>query len=846
MKQSKLSRLIALFFLAAIWSDYSLMATADPLHDAAQRGDLEEAQSLIEKGADINAPDENGLAALHHAAMRGHGDMVALITDRGANVNVTNQDGWTPLRYAIFHGKKDVVEVLIARGADVDIKEKKDKIPLFLAMERDRQDIALLLVNVGADIHATADRGETLLHRAALLGHCEVAKALLDRGFDVNLLRGYGWTPLHRAVRGYVLKDSHVDMVKLLVARGAAIDKKDVRGCTPLNIATESIMISSQGEPPLYRIVKFLISEGADINSKSRHGWPALHWAVGTAQKDFVELLISKGAEIDSTDWNGNTPLHWAVKKHRESRESLATSGVNIKVRASGGSAAANESLRQSMASFNLRIADTMKDVAVLLIAKGADVNAKNKDGDTPLIEAAKGADLEIVKLLVAGGADVNAKGNNGVTPLQNAARYGRADILELLSATAAQGRPSDKASETLLLLAAQSCKKDTAKLLIAKGADVNAKNEFGVTPLGLAIGGHREAKELPEAEYSPDYVKRGDYFYRQNEYDRAIEDYTTAIQLFQSNEDAYVGRGRAWVKKGDSKRAASDWKKAVELHWATALDIYYHRHLLKPADAELDRLMQEAVKQHLSGLKTVAGYAVGPSLVPAGFYTISLILSEPFDEDQFLEMARNDNPVIRAMALICLARQDSARYEETIRSFYTDRAEVEYLPYGCILTHTTLGELASSILEHPNRLDAWSPFHAKRIANATEADSKREDTETKRTQLVEALISEGADVNVGDKRGETPLHYAAQRRYRHVAKLLIADGAQINASSNSGETPLHCATRWGYSDVVELLIANGANVNLPTKHGSNALAIAKEMGYQELSSLLRESGAED
>ncbi len=844
MKQERSSRLIVLLFLVTVWSTCSLTVAAGALHDAAQKGDLEEARALIDKGVDIKIADENGLAALHHAAIYGHRDVITLLTSRGANVNVTNQDGWTPLHYAIFHGRKDVIEELIAHGADVDIKDKKGKIPLFLALERDRQDIALLLINAGADIHATADDGETLLHRAALLGQCEVSKALLDRGFDVNSLRGYGWIPLHRAVRGYALRDSHVDMVKLLVARGAAIDTKDVNGSTPLNIATETIMMtSSQGEPPLYRIVRFLISEGADINSKSKYGWPALHWAVSTAQKDLVELLIAKGAGIDSTDWGGSTPLHWAVHNNREYKQRLIDLTAEIKATTTGVNAASTESPKQIGIMQSSKVAEISKDLVRLLIAKGANVNAKNKDGDTPLIEAAKGAELEVVKLLVASGASINVKNKHDITPLENAARNGRADILELL--LIAQGHVSDWASGTLLLGAAQSCRKDTVRLLIAKGADVNARNESGVTPLGLAIGGHREQKELPEAEYAPGYVKRGDYFYRQNEYDRAIEDYTSAIQRFQYNDDAYVGRGRAWAKKGDSKRAVSDWKKAIELNWTNALDIYYQRHLLERPNAELDRLMKEAVKQHLGGLKTVGGYAVGHALVPAGFYTISLILSEPFDEEQFFRMARNDNPVVRAMALICLARHDRARYEEKIRSFYTDRAEIEYLSYGCIVTHITLGELASSIIVHPNVLDPWSPFHAERIVNSAKADPRNKDKEAEKAQLVEILISGGADVNVVDRQGQTSLHYAAQRGYRRVAELLIANGAEVNASSNSGETPLYCATFWGYKDVVELLIAKGADVNLRTETGSTALQIAADLGYQGLSNLLRERGGQ-
>jgi len=65
MRQLELSRLIVLFLFVTIWSDCSLTATAGPLHDAAQKGDIEEARSLIDTAVDINAADENSLTALH-------------------------------------------------------------------------------------------------------------------------------------------------------------------------------------------------------------------------------------------------------------------------------------------------------------------------------------------------------------------------------------------------------------------------------------------------------------------------------------------------------------------------------------------------------------------------------------------------------------------------------------------------------------------------------------------------------------------------------------------------------------------------------------------------------------
>ncbi|MBW4492576.1 MAG: ankyrin repeat domain-containing protein [Oscillatoria princeps RMCB-10] len=127
------------------------------------------------------------------------------------------------------------------------------------------------------------------------------------------------------------------------------------------------------------------------------------------------------------------------------------------------------------------------KDALEVLIAKGADVNARDRGGDTPLHRAASYHSKEIVELLIASGADVNARNSwSGDTPLHRVSW--KKEMAELLIAKGADVNAKNKEQGiTLLHYAIRMDKYDLAELLIAKGADVNAKDNSGDTPLHIA-----------------------------------------------------------------------------------------------------------------------------------------------------------------------------------------------------------------------------------------------------------------------------------------------------------------------------------------------------------------------
>jgi len=137
--------------------------------------------------------------------------------------------------------------------------------------------------------------------------------------------------------------------------------------------------------------------------------------------------------------------------------------------------------------------ANANPDTAKLLLEHGADVNAKDNMGWTPFHRAAANANPDNAKLLLEHGADVNAKANSGETPLYQTAFYANPDMAKLLLEHGADVNAKTNSGETLFHRAAANANPDMAKLLLEHGADVNATTNSGATPLHRATGYGRQ-----------------------------------------------------------------------------------------------------------------------------------------------------------------------------------------------------------------------------------------------------------------------------------------------------------------------------------------------------------------
>ncbi len=125
-----------------------------PLALAAFFGRGEVAELLLERGADVHqaARNEMRVTALHAAVASGQLAIARSLLERGAQVNARQQQGWTPLHGAVGEGRLELAELLLAHGADLNARNDEGKTPLAVALERNQPAVAEWMRRHGAGL----------------------------------------------------------------------------------------------------------------------------------------------------------------------------------------------------------------------------------------------------------------------------------------------------------------------------------------------------------------------------------------------------------------------------------------------------------------------------------------------------------------------------------------------------------------------------------------------------------------------------------------------------------------------------------------------------------------------
>ena len=399
-----------------------LVAPEAPVADAAQQGDLEQIRALIKSGADVNAPQGDGMTALHWAAQNGDAGMAELLLYAGANPGATTRLGaYTPLHLASASGRVEVTRALIRAGARVQAATATGATPLHLAADAGSAELVGALIEGGALVNATESYAlRTPLMFAAARNRVEAVRALLAGGADANLTTRV------------------VDY-----AERASNDQKDQE-------ERERRVAAARGEP-------------AEQPPQGRGGGGG-----GGGQQPPPDQGTARPLNYDDLvgKQGGLAAIHYAARDgYAETVMALLDAGVDVNLLTAG-----DRSTPLLVAVINGNF-----DMARTLVERGGDPNAASEDGVAPLFAAIntqwnlrtwypqptayqqqETSYLELMEGLLGAGADPNARLTQHLWySAYNAGRMG----VDYMGATA-------------FWRAAYATDVEAMKLLVAYGAD--------------------------------------------------------------------------------------------------------------------------------------------------------------------------------------------------------------------------------------------------------------------------------------------------------------------------------------------------------------------------------------
>jgi uncharacterized protein len=410
--------------LVALAASGTASGAPTTLLQAVEQQDRNAVTELLRSGADVNARGLDGTTALMIAAHYGDAALVQLLLGAGAKADARNDYGATALSEAAMQGSDDVLAALLKGGADPNERNAEGETALMLAARTGLVDAARVLVDGGAAIDNKEEwGGQTALMWAAAQSQAEMVGFLLEHGADPNA-RGVfrewqrkltaeprvkdmnkgGFTPLL-----YAAREGCIDCARELLAGGADPNLGDPENVSPLILALENLH---------FDFAKFMIEAGADIDQFDFRGRTPVYVAV-----DFATLPTSAHGDIPSPD---------ATTAHDVLRMLLAA-GANPNVQL------------KRRHPYRHRALDRNADVILSV-------------GATPLLRAARAADVESVRLLLTHGALVDLPTAEGITPLMTVAGVAHND-------RTTRGKFRDPEDELA-----------TLQLLVDHGANVNAR----------------------------------------------------------------------------------------------------------------------------------------------------------------------------------------------------------------------------------------------------------------------------------------------------------------------------------------------------------------------------------
>jgi len=841
------------------------------LHTAAENGNCEQVERLVEAGAALDYGDTFGRTALWCAASRGHKYITRLLLANGSCTNIADCEGMTPIEIAAREGQWDVVDEFleydpIIRHEGIEYLTSQ----LYEASESGEQDVVDTILKCGISVNTTNQYGHTPLHVAAMSGQTEITRILLRSGANANIANNGGKVPLivaaengHVEVIRNLLSDeiyvdgyetfssaalSEQEVIREVSKDGASVVTHNENGLKSLGTASlkeedqfvprslnygGNVDITDEdGSTPLYvaalnghiQAVRELLKHGAKLECANKNGWTPFNAAISKGHLDVVRELFKHGAKVESEDKDGRTPLYGAaLNGHVEVIQELLKHGANVDRADKDG----QTPLCSAVLNGNVKVVQE-------LLKHGSKVEIAKNDGQTPLYIAASNGDVEVVQELFKHDAEVESVDKDGRSPLYTAALNGHVEVVRELLKHGANVERADKDGQTPLCSAVLNGHVKVVRELFKHGAKVGSADNDGRTPLyNAALNGHLEVVH--------ELLKHG------AQVQSAEKDGQTP--LYSAALNGHVEVFRELLKHG-AKVESADKDGRTPLHGA-ALNGHAEvvRELLnygaKVGIADKDGrtpLYSAASNGHVEVVRELL--KCGAKLESADkdgrtpLYTGALngkvkVVQELLKYGAKVESADKDGQT----PLYSAASNGNM---EVVRELLQYHAKIESADkdgrtplYSAALNGNV--EVLQELLEHGAMLvsadrDGRTPLCSAALNGHVE--------------VVRELLKHGAKLESADKDGRTPLYSAALKGHLEVVQELLKHGAKVESANNYGWTTLYSAVLKGHLKVVQELLKHGAQVESADKYGWTPLNASASNGHLEFVRELLKHGA--
>jgi uncharacterized protein len=431
---------------------------------AAFRSDAEMVKALVAAGASVDAANHYGVTPLLQASRNGDVEMIQALLDAGADPTRWHPEGETPLMAASRTGRVDAVKLLLSHGSFVNAADPyQEETALMWAAAEGHLEVVNTLLSAGADANLKAhvstiterkdadhpSGGFTALMFAVRNGHTDVAEALIKGGADPKLTNADGASATVVAI-----VNDRFDLAKELLDLGAdpndgalffAVDMHD--GTIDMRAHDGSRMQPTHpNNLTALGLVKVLLDLGADVNKPfvgalhsttlccgvSINSSP-FYRAATAADVEVLKLMLAKGAKIE---WSPSEIKPKDGKPAGAGRPNPNIGKTPLMASIKGGMGAPIAGgpgfTRIGPPEFREPGSRDPLEALNLLLAAGADPNAKAADGSTPLHQAVQEEQVPMIRALAAAGGKLDAVNKDNLTPLLLAEKPKKADPLDM------------------------------------------------------------------------------------------------------------------------------------------------------------------------------------------------------------------------------------------------------------------------------------------------------------------------------------------------------------------------------------------------------------------------------